>query len=352
MMPKSRKKRKANRLVRLRANRPLALGAILLTASCVPSYAAEQPLVRAPAFGPALGTQPVIASGGAILDLPPPPSPVDPTPFAAEQAATLNAEIPLSALANPAARPFQDRTRSASDQLRALDCLTAAVYYEARSEGEAGERAVAQVVLNRVRHPAYPASVCGVVYQGSERSTGCQFTFTCDGSLAALPIASEWQRARAVAASALAGNVYAPVGLATHYHTFRVFPQWATRLVKSAVIGAHIFYRLTGGWGVDQAFRQSYAGAEPAVAARARSMAASAASRPRAFGIDYPLQMAMADTVPPIPLADPNSRLPLVRMTGAGLPRSGIREAYLNSGMPRDGLAAPIAQASLASAEE
>src|SRR4051812_14116005 len=82
-----------------------------------------------------------------------------------------------------AAEPFVARgDREALD--RSLECLTQAIYYEARSESDAGQRAVAQVVLNRVRHPAYPDSVCGVVYQGSARATGCQFTFTCDGAMA------------------------------------------------------------------------------------------------------------------------------------------------------------------------
>jgi spore germination cell wall hydrolase CwlJ-like protein len=75
------------------------------------------------------------------------------------------------------------------------DCLTAAIYYEAASEPDDGQRAVAQVVLNRVAHPAYPKTVCGVVYQGSERGTGCQFTFTCDGALARKPSRYFWDRA-------------------------------------------------------------------------------------------------------------------------------------------------------------
>ncbi|MFX4781967.1 cell wall hydrolase, partial [Acinetobacter baumannii] len=88
-----------------------------------------------------------------------------------------------------------------------------------------GQQAVAQVILNRVRHPAFPATVCGVVYQGSEHA-GCQFSFACDGSMARRPEPGLWRRAMAVAASALAGQVYAPVGLATHYHTYAVTPAW------------------------------------------------------------------------------------------------------------------------------
>jgi hypothetical protein len=128
-----------------------------------------------------------------------------------------------------------------------------------------GQRAVAQVVLNRLRHPAYPNSVCGVVFQGSERSTGCQFTFTCDGALARTPHPVLWQRARKIAEAALAGFVYKPVGWATHYHTNWVVPYWSSSLVKAAIVGTHIFYRWTGGWGTGPAFRTGYAGAEPAI---------------------------------------------------------------------------------------
>ena len=153
--------------------------------------------------------------------------------------------------------------------MRSIDCLAQAVYYEARSEGEDGERAVAQVVLNRVRHPAWPNSVCGVVYQGPMRAGGgCQFTFTCDGSLRYAPAGAGWDEARRIAAEALGGRTFAPVGLATHYHTNAVFPAWAPRLVKTNVIGAHIFYRLPGLAGAPGAFANAYAGSEPIARAR------------------------------------------------------------------------------------
>lgn len=125
-----------------------------------------------------------------------------------------------------------------------------------------GQRAVAQVVLNRVRHPAYPHSVCGVVFQGSERATGCQFTFTCDGSLARPRNAVGWNRALGVAAAALAGYVERSVGTATHYHTVWVFPYWQSSLTKITTVGAHIFYRWSGSWGTPAAFTASYSGLE------------------------------------------------------------------------------------------
>jgi hypothetical protein len=175
--------------------------------------------------------------------------------------------LSAAALAEPAfgaeaAEPFVASRDSAAYD-RALQCLTQAVYYEARGESENGQRAVAQVVLNRVRHPAYANSVCGVVYQGSERSTGCQFSFTCDGSMNAAIEPYAWERARRIAAAALAGSVYRPVGFATNYHTTAISPYWAPSLVPQIVVGAHIFYRRPGSGGTLDAFTQSPAEDEP-----------------------------------------------------------------------------------------
>jgi spore germination cell wall hydrolase CwlJ-like protein len=158
-----------------------------------------------------------------------------------------------------AAAPFAGGTDVTG---RALDCLTAAVYYEARSETLDGQRAVAQVVLNRVRHPAFPRSVCGVVFQGRERRTGCQFSFTCDGSMRRGREPGAWERAREVAEAALAGYVYAPVGLATHFHTTAIHPWWASSMRRAVTVGAHIFYRWPGQWGNPMAFRRPYEGGE------------------------------------------------------------------------------------------
>ncbi|SFG34726.1 Cell Wall Hydrolase [Novosphingobium sp. CF614] len=173
----------------------------------------------------------------------------------------------------PAARPLRI-DNSGVDRTRALQCLTAAIYYEAASEPDGGQRAVAQVVLNRVAHPAYPKTVCGVVYQGSERSTGCQFSFTCDGSLARRPSRMFWDRAENVARQALAGYVYIPVGLATHYHTVQVNPYWAPSLHYLGTIGAHRFYSFNGQAGRPAAFRFAYFGGEPVAAPHARSQSA------------------------------------------------------------------------------
>jgi hypothetical protein len=183
----------------------------------------------------------------------------------------LEPQVPLIA-------PFAPGTAQAEeDRLRSLDCLARAVYYEARSEKEDGQRAVAQVVLNRVRHPAFPATVCGVVNQGAHLRTGCQFTFNCDGSLRFAPRGGAWDRARRIAAEALGGATYGPVGTATHYHTTAILPYWAGSLTRSAVVGAHVFYRWRGRQGTASAFTQSYAGLEPVTDAPVSASAAEPA---------------------------------------------------------------------------
>jgi spore germination cell wall hydrolase CwlJ-like protein len=132
---------------------------------------------------------------------------------------------------------------TALDASRELDCLTQAVYFEARGESPQGQQAVATVVLNRVKHPAFPKSVCGVVFQGSNRRTGCQFSFACDGSMRRGREASAWSRARKVAARALSGAVLGDVGSATHFHTTNVSPAWGPQMRRVAQVGLHVFYR-------------------------------------------------------------------------------------------------------------
>ena len=161
------------------------------------------------------------------------------------------------------AQPFS-MNGSALDKARALDCLATAIYYEAASESDDGQRAVAQVILNRVRHPAFPATVCGVVYQGSEKTTGCQFSYACDGSMARVPMRSAMDRARRIALAALDGSVMRQVGLATHYHTYAVTPSWNRSLVMTDAIGMHFFHRWKGYWGTPTAFSNlRYRGGEP-----------------------------------------------------------------------------------------
>ncbi|KLE36137.1 hypothetical protein AAW00_05650 [Aurantiacibacter luteus] len=238
------------------------------------------------------------------------------------------ADVPLAA--SPLRIVGSDR-----DHVRAQQCMTQAIYYEAASESDAGQRAVAQVVLNRVAHPAYPGSVCGVVYQGSERSTGCQFTFTCDGSLARQPSQSAWNRASRIAREALAGIVYAPVGTATHYHTLAVNPYWAPSLDPVTVIGAHIFYRWKGAAGQPSAFRSAYRGAEPAPA-RARSVTPVAPDP-----VDAPAMTNFVQaSATPLRTAAPAQQTAVAAPAAATpdpvnnvLPGSGaVRSEYANSG--------------------
>lgn len=190
------------------------------------------------------------------------PSPDLLRPLTATEAIVANAEKSLSVRSDSPATRFVT-SGDVVTKMRALDCLAQAVYYEAASEGVDGGRAVAQIVLNRVRHPSYPNAVCSVVYQGSTRSTGCQFTFTCDGSLRRVPLTYLWSRARLIASEALAGRVFSPVGHATHYHANYVVPYWADSLDKVAVIGRHIFYRIRGASGASGIFSQRYSGVEP-----------------------------------------------------------------------------------------
>lgn len=210
---------------------------------------------------------------------------------------------------------------SALDKARALQCLSLAVYYEAGSESYSGQRAVAQVVLNRVTHPAFPASVCGVVFQGSQRDTGCQFTFTCDGSLARQPSRNGWARAQEVALQALAGQVYAPVGLATHYHADYVDPYWADSLAFVTQIGAHRFYRWKGSAGKAAAFSENYRGQEPLAAPRPRTRVAEAASGQ----VEARAEAQMVNTAAhaPAAAAPANDRLPQGGQVRAEFAKSG-----------------------------
>ena len=177
-------------------------------------------------------------------------------------AQTGNAAIPFIDQPLGAVQAFGLAAAKNETYATALKCLTQAVYYEAAVEPLQGRRAVAQVVLNRMRHPSYPKSVCGVVYQGAERRTGCQFSFTCDGALLRAPAAVRWREADQIAKAALAGYVEPSVGTATFYHADYVLPKWAYQLGKITQIGRHLFYRFNGSWGAPKTFNGRYAGIE------------------------------------------------------------------------------------------
>ena len=251
--------------------------------------------------------------------------------------------------ANPFGGPAARSLRAAGspvDQMRALTCLTQAIYYEAASEPDDGQRAVAQVVLNRVAHPAYPNSVCGVVYQGSERVTGCQFSFTCDGALNRVPSRMFWLRAENVARAAMAGYVYRQIGLATHYHTIAVHPYWAPSLHYLMTIGAHRFYAMKGPAGSSATFNTAvYTGNEPAAAPRSRSSGPAtpdAALDPLAIQRAYAagLKEAQDGNLSPVRSAPAPSYAPDVQARGGDklyrgekLPEAhGIKPEFQNSG--------------------
>lgn len=266
---------------------------------------------------------------------PPPPgspaiAPVAPAPMPnfADQYKTF--------LPGPPAAGTLFRSRSGIDNLRASICLATAIYYEAASESDDGQRAVAQVVLNRVKHPAYPNTVCGVVFQGTERGDRlCQFSFACDGAMRRAPSREGWARARRIAEEALTGRVFAPVGYATHYHTLAVNPHWGPKLVKAAIIGAHIFYRMPSVAGTPAAFRSAYVGNEPAPAPRIPPERQLPTPQPVLAPYQMPLP-PMPQTAGAVP---PGTAMPLPAQTAAKAPPprtpvANIQPEYVRSGDP------------------
>jgi len=131
---------------------------------------------------------------------------------------------------------------------REQQCLASGIYFEARGESVKGQAAVAQVILNRVRNPAYPKTICGVVYQNEDWRNRCQFSFACDAIKDRVNSEYHWRVARDVAMAVTAGKIWLPqVGSATHYHAVYVRPKWARTMEKVGRIGLHVFYRTYGG---------------------------------------------------------------------------------------------------------
>uniref|UniRef100_UPI0035CA4E1A cell wall hydrolase n=1 Tax=uncultured Sphingomonas sp. TaxID=158754 RepID=UPI0035CA4E1A len=161
-------------------------------------------------------------------------------PLTAAQARASNAAVPFVARPLLPARRFVFHGGPAARE-QATECLATAALYEAGTNRR-NQKAVIQVILNRVRLPGFPKTVCGVVYQGAGRATGCQFSFTCDGSLARRTEHVGWQQARASARRALDGHVFAAVGRASHYHADWMVPYWRASLDKIAKVDTHIFY--------------------------------------------------------------------------------------------------------------
>ncbi|MEX0342284.1 MAG: cell wall hydrolase [Erythrobacter sp.] len=181
--------------------------------------------------------------------------------FAGEDARARNAAVGFAPVGAGKPIPFAFRGSDA-DRARARDCLALAGMAEAGG-GESDQRAVMQVVLNRVRHPAFAKTVCGVVFEGSQRPTGCQFSFTCDGSLSRPYPDAAWRVARDRAEAMLSGATHAPVGNATHFHADYVYPWWSEQLDKVARVGPHLFFRWRGFWGSGNALSARYGGGEP-----------------------------------------------------------------------------------------
>jgi len=214
---------------------------------------------------PGLSRAAIAALPGGPAEAPLLATQVQPAAQAADDARARNAADPFFAGHLAPAAPFRF-SGSGTDYANARDCLALAAMAEA-GPSEVGQRAVIQVVLNRVRHPAFAHTVCGVVFEGAERATGCQFTFTCDGSLTRRYGDGGWAAARMRAEAALNGAVFAAVGNATHYHTDWVYPAWSPQLVKLAQVETHLFYRWPGVWGGPHALRMGYRGGEPSLAA-------------------------------------------------------------------------------------
>jgi spore germination cell wall hydrolase CwlJ-like protein len=289
--------------------------------------------------------------GWARLDLASAP----PFPFGqltSADAAQLNAVLPIDDADFAPAQPFFLRA-SAPERDRAVLCMTQAIYYEAALEPTEGQQAVAQTVLNRVRHPDFPKSVCGVVYQGSQLPIGCQFSFTCDGSMARAPIEPYWTRARGVAEAALSGFVAADVGSATHYHADYVFPRWGPQMVKIVQLGAHIFYRFPGPAGAPQILSGRYAGGELAVSMAGPTPAAIAAAKAAAQAAQAPMvelpgrQMMMIPGGPPAAAAIVTQGVAAPGQIVAGRRIPTPQEiARINAALPPPVVEAPVAGAS------
>ncbi|GEO99421.1 hypothetical protein GCM10007887_33550 [Methylobacterium haplocladii] len=203
------------------------------------------------------GATPAVPKAVALSSVTPAPADAVPIEVAASSLALPGFSPRLDRGLVPDAAP-QDQAEGAQHryadliQPDAMDreqrCLAEAVYFEARSEPEDGQAAVAQVILNRVKSGLYPANVCGVVYQNRHRYMGCQFSFACEGKSLRITDAGSWESATRIASAVIAGRTYlSEVGGATHYHANYVRPGWSRRLQKMDVIGRHIFYQLKRG---------------------------------------------------------------------------------------------------------
>lgn len=227
-------------------------------------------------------------------------------PVSAQTAQEINASRPFVTTKNVKAAPFSHAMGEA-DTERAVACLATAALYEAGGN-LSDQSAVIQVILNRARHPAFPKTICGVVFQGSDRRTGCQFSFTCDGSMQRWrPSATSWNGATGLARAMLNGHVDERVGLATHYHTNWVVPYWSASLDKVTSVRTHLFFRWRGYWGTRAAFAKKVAGQEPTIT----KLAALFPSHSAGFAVESEDAQADSASSPDLAQALPVASAPL-----------------------------------------
>ena len=156
---------------------------------------------------------------------------------------------PTPALPTVAAKVNVDATQKqqivAQRRVRLAEenCLARAVYFESRSESDLGQLAVAKVILNRVKNPDFPKTICGVVYQGSGSRNSCQFSFACDGLPDDVKSPEAWSHAKMIAERAINNDpAISSLGSAVNYHADYVTPRWAHSMRRLIRIGHHIFY--------------------------------------------------------------------------------------------------------------
>jgi spore germination cell wall hydrolase CwlJ-like protein len=152
----------------------------------------------------------------------------------------------LSRLISPPVELIEKNWQTGREQRRRVaehKCLSRAIYFEARSESEIGRLAVARVILNRVKSPFYPDSICEVVYQNAERRNACQFSFACNGESDRPRRGKAWEQAKTLATRAMAGEgAVQAIATATHFHADYVQPKWSGAMTRLVKIGRHIFY--------------------------------------------------------------------------------------------------------------
>lgn len=308
----------------LRENFPLyAVGLVLLCAfvalallggkaKAVRPQAVQSVAALAKPVAPGLSGLPANGSDTVVL-----------SELAPADAQARNAAIAFAAIGPGNARPFDFRGNSA-DRSRARDCLALAGMAEAGS-GDGDQRAVMQVILNRVRHPAFAKTVCGVVFEGSERAIGCQFSFTCDGSLARRYSDALWEASRHRADEMLGGATYSPVGNATHFHADYVYPWWSGQLDKVSKVGAHIFFRWRGQWGSRNALSVRYGGGEPDPMALQTTAEAVAAANP------LPTLLQSGEAVHSI-IAEPAQQETAPATAGPASPAPGVHFVLVSHG--------------------